>query len=222
MNIEVTGNINFYLENKTPDFKTYSVSGNWGLNYFQHEIFWKMNNQSLGSLNGEAFYKMCQEIQGKEYSTIETIFKNYRINFPKKEMSIQELDLIKALANLFLWFQYFFINEIGHENESFHIKVFDEFIIDNTKSLGIQKDIYLLPKKYQSDSYAQKIKYLEQLNLLTYLKISNNDDIYINHFIPFSKPGYKKDVFNDEETYNLWKSILSDRNNRLNNFFNLR
>jgi len=220
MEIEVKGNVNFCLETKDVLFKSYMINGHWGLNYFENKVNLVSDNLFLSTLKGDIFYKMCEELQGCEYNDVTIIFKNHNIQLPKNEMSIQEYDLIKALANIFLWVQYYLIEEYDIESEASLPKVFDDFKIDNNNKATIQKDIYFLPKKYSDSTYDDVINNLMALNLLSYFRIENRGSKIENFFIPFTKPGFKSDVFQNRDTYSFWKQILNDRHIAFDNFFN--
>jgi hypothetical protein len=222
MKIEVKGNTNFCLENPEPKFKSYFISGDWGLNFSENKIKWILDDNLLGFIQGDSFYKMCEEIQGCEYSDINQIFNIYKINLPNYELSIQEIDLIKSVANIFIWVQYFLIDEYDIENDDSLPKVFDDFKIDNNNKITVQKDIYFLPKKYLEEEYRNLINNLMNINLLSYFKVSSKNTSLENYFIPFTKPGFKLNVFQDKETYEFWKTILYDRHIALDNFFNKR
>jgi len=220
MLIEVKGNVNFCLETKDVLLKTYVINGHWGLNYYENRINWVLDNVILGTLKGDVFYKMCEELQGCEYNDIAKIFEKYKISLPKYEMRIQEYDLIKSVANIFIWVQYFLIDEYNIESEDSLPKVFDDFKIDNNNKVTVQKDIYFLPKKYSDSMYKSLIENLIAINLLSYFKIETTASKIENYFIPFTKPGYKSDVFQNKDTYSFWKQILNDRHIALDNFFN--
>ena len=222
MKIEVKGNTNFCLENPEPKFKSYFISGDWGLNFSENKIKWILDDNLLGFIQGDNFYKMCEKIQGCEYSDIKQIFDFYKINLPNYELSIQEIDLIKSVANIFIWVQYFLIDEYDIENDDSLPKVFDDFKIDNNNKITVQKDIYFLPKKYSEENYRNLINNLMNINLLSYFKVSSKNTSLVNYFIPFTKPGFKPNVFQNKETNEFWKTILHDRHIALDNFFNKR
>ena len=222
MRIEITSNINFCLENPQPKFIKYRLNGNWGLNFFENTITWSRENLFLGKQAGDIFYKICEDLRGAEYDEITKILRNAEILIQEQEYSIQELDIIKAIANIFLWAQYFLLDDYDIENSESLPKLYDDFIIDLNNKPTTQKDIYLLPKKYSDNKYSKYIKNLKKINLLSELKVTTTNREVNNYFIPFTKPGYKQDVFQDSETYNFWKKILEDRHNNINNFFNKR
>jgi hypothetical protein len=222
MKVEIKSNTNFCLDNSNPNYLTYKVSGDWGLNYAANRITWQRGNIAIGALNGDAFYKLCQDIQGSNYEEIIGILQSKEIRIENKEYSIQELDIIKSIANVFLWAEYFLLDEYDIEKEDFLPKLFDDFTIDINHKPTTQKDIYFLPKKYLDTSYYKLISNLMDINLLSELTVVSTTKTITNHFIPLTKPGYKQDVFQDTDTFQFWKTILNDRHNALNKFFNQR
>lgn len=222
MKVEIKSNINFCLDNRTPKYVTYKVSGEWGINYNTNRITWLRDNFGIGTINGDIFYKLCQDIQGSRYEEIISILQSKEIRIENKEYSIQELDIIKSLANVFLWAEYFLLDEYDVEKEDFLPKLFDDFTIDINNKPTTQKDIYFLPKKYLDPTYSTLISNLMDINLLSELTVVTTNKTVKNHFIPLTKPGYKKDVFRDTDTLQFWKTILNDRHNALNKFFNQR
>lgn len=222
MKIEITSNINFCLDNREPNFVTYKVAGDWGLNYFANKITWLRENTRLGALSGDDFYNLCQSLQGCEYEKIINLLQIQHIKIQNKEYSIQELDAIKSVANIFLWTEYFFLEEYDIAFDGFLPKLYDDFTIDMNNQPTSQKDIYFLPKKYSDPSYINLINNLMDINLLSKLQVSSINATVINHFIPLTKPGFTQDVFQDPHTYHFWKTILNDRHNALNRFFNQR
>jgi hypothetical protein len=222
MKVEIKSNINYCLDNRIPKYVTYKVSGDWGLNYNANRITWLREDVGLGTINGDIFYKLCQDIQGSEYEDIISILQSKEIRIENKEYSIQELDIIKSLANVFLWAEYFLLDEYDIEKEDFLPKLFDDFTIDVNNKPTTQKDIYFLPKKYLDTTYSTLISNLMDINLLSELTVVSTNKPVKNHFIPLTKPGYKQDVFQDTDTFQFWKTILNDRHNALNKFFNQR
>lgn len=220
MQILVKGNTNYCLESPEVIYKSYSVSSNWGLNLSENKVKWCLEERILGIQKGDDFYHMCEEIQGCDYSEIREIFNKNNISLPDYELSHQEFELIKSLANIFVWVQYFLIDEYDIESDDSLPKVFDDFKIENNNKIAVQKDIYFLPKKYADEKYQIHIANLLEINLLTYFKINTNNSEIENYFIPFTKPGYTTNVFKNSETLNFWKQILNDRHIALDNFFN--
>lgn len=221
MKLEITSNINFCLENPIPNFVKYKVFGDWQLNYSTNSITWKREDVYLGTLNGDTFYKLCESLRGSEYENTINILRSGNINIKDKIYTIQELDIIKAIANIFLWSQYFLINDNDIDNE-FLPQLYDDFTIDINDKPTTQKDIYFLPKKYSDKKYVNLIDNLMKINLLSRFEISSENTTIINHFIPLTKPGFKQNVFQNIDTYNFWKIILIDRHNAFNKFFNQR
>jgi hypothetical protein len=222
MKVEIKSNTNFCLDDRNPNYVTYIVSGDWGLNYNANRITWLRENVRLGTINGDIFYKLCQDIQGSEYEEIIGLLQSKEIIIENKEYSIQELDIIKSVANVFLWAEYFLLDEYDIEKEDFLPKLFDDFTIDVNHKPTTQKDIYFLPKKYLDTTYSTVINNLMDINLLSKLTVVSTTKNITNHFIPLTKPGYKQDVFQDTDTFQFWKTILNDRHNALNKFFNQR
>lgn len=212
-----------------PDKKNYisfSVSGVWSYNQQAITInFTKVGGKQF-KLHGSDFYALCNEIRGSKYDAVEGILKKHKINF---DIDKSEIDLLKSLCNIFIWLEYYFVEgDISPDpnklinNTEFLPKMYDEFIIDYTEMAETQKDIYLIKHQYKFGETTKLLDELVRLNLLSkaVLKVKHNE--YVNYFIPFSKLNYKDLFLERRDLYNLYQTLMTDRDACISTFFKNR
>ncbi|MFV8334674.1 hypothetical protein ACNQF7_01165 [Flavobacterium sp. RSP29] len=138
---------------------------------------------------------------------------------------IIELELIKSLFLIYDSLELLFKSQYDQRIDNF---VYNNFIVDNTGKVGVQKEIYFIDKNYLEPTYQPFLDRLLELNLLASLQITSYGNIYNSYYIPLTKPGIGKEEFKSKtdqsgnKTYNLWKKILFDRDNRIRNWINNR
>ena len=216
--VEVSSNINSYIESEVEKIQSYSVSGVWSFIHQSISIRFTKGGVKSFVLVGSDFYSLCNEIRGCKYEQIETILNKYRVNFDLQNAPIQELDLIKALCNSFLWLEYYFVeediapetNKLQH-NQEFLPKMYDEFMIDLDTKIERQRDIYFLKQVYQWGNLKAQLDELVKMNLLSRIKVSVRSEVHENYFLPFTKFNYKKEFFKDQNLFNLYQTLHRDR-----------
>jgi hypothetical protein len=224
--LEVSGNINSFIVDETEKMQSYSVSGAWSFVHQATKVKFIKGGQKYTVLSGSDFYALCNKIRGCKYENIDSILNKYKVRFDLQNSPIQELDLIKALCNTFLWLEYYFVeediapeaNKLQH-NQEFLPKMYDEFMIDLDTSMERQKDIYFIKHQFGSSSKGQ-LEELVKMNLLCHVKVRIRNEVHENYFLPFVKFNYKKEFFKNENLYNLYTTLHRDRDVCLNKYYN--
>lgn len=216
MELKVIGNANFCLDNPKERIVTYRIFGNWSYDVDLCNI--KISNGIIDfTISPYKLNQLVSEIRGCDYDKEISILNKYEINFGfNEETTIQELDLIKALFNLFYWLDFNlkedWITIVAEEEKNYLPRTFDEFIIDypDKAKEGTLKDIYLIKSEYHS-LYKNEIDNLISINLLSEFNVKTKTKDEKNYFIPFTKPVYRTETYKGDKTLELYKKIINDR-----------
>jgi hypothetical protein len=228
MEFSVIGNANFCLDNPELKLMTYSIKGTWSADYKSANVILSDGFFSY-ELPGYKLVNLISEIKGCSYDLLDSILKKNNISFGLNlNTTIQELDLIKSLFNLFYWFDYTLCEdtisildfELNNNDNEFP-KAFNEFVIDmpeKTKQ-GPVKDIYLIKEEYHF-KYKSMIDHLIKINLLSEFTLESKKRKIKNYFIPLTKPTYRTEIYGPKEVLEFYKMIINDRHICLTKHFN--
>lgn len=227
VSLSVTGNTSSFLKNKNEIYSSYSVTGVWTLDQQSSSLKFAKDGIITKKMSGLEFYSLCNNIRGCNYDEIEKKLGEYNLNFNLKDAPIQELDLIKALCNVFIWLEYYFVESSVSldsnyltENQNSLPKFFDEFIVDYTSHSGKQKDIYLLKKDYQNFTKKNLLDELVSKSLLSRIKVKIRRETFENYFVPFTKSNFDRESQLNSELNSVYNSILIERDMCLRKHFN--
>ncbi len=205
----------------------FAISGAWSYNQQTAEINFFENAQLKAKFSGNDFYSFCNEIRGCLPTQVPKILETYKLKINAISTSV---DLLKALCNIFIWLEYYFVEgDIAPDpnkmvnNSEFLPKMYDEFIIDYSSNTEVpQKEIYLIKQQYRFGDTIKLLDELTRLNLLSKVVLKVQHIEYPNYFIPFTKTDYTFLLNDRRDLYALYNSIVKDRNMCLNKFFNNR
>ncbi|MFC0516772.1 hypothetical protein ACFFGT_21375 [Mucilaginibacter angelicae] len=232
MEIIVEGNIESYqLSQKLQNLKiilegNFSTSSN---NKSPIRLYYGLS-QKYDWNNINDFFNFSQKVRGLSMERLALEFQflskdqGFSENFLIKNSL--ELGLLKSLFSIYSWIE----NYLTSTNlEGLKKSIYNEFIIDYTGRPEPQKDIYFISEKYLTTKNRPHILRLKALNLLNSITFNYDKGQYESFFIPFIKPGVTRDLFKGNEfdlngsiTYELWKSILEDRDFRIRYWINNR
>jgi hypothetical protein len=216
--LEVSANGDDYLRNPVRKMNAFSITGTWGTTPSENNISLWHNQFKAGELNGEDFLKLARKIRTCTYSEIRTILNESGINTETIGDTVQEMDQIKALFNLFFRMELYFVMPYDDfECNKIAPRFYDEFVIDEAKN-GALNDIYLLPMNFDANIYRSEIETLMHINLFSSVRIKIDGIEKENYFIPYTKPSYTKDTFPNTAAHKLWNNILELRNQSLVEF----
>jgi hypothetical protein len=213
--LEVSANGDDYLRNPVRNMNTFSITGTWGGSPSENLIILKHNQEIAGELNGEDFLALARSIRTCEYAEIKQILNESGISTETIKDTIQEMDQLKALFNLFFRMELYFVMPYDFECNKIAPRFYDEFVIDDSAKNGTPNDIYLLPMNFDTNVYRTEIETLMHINLFSSVRIKIDGIEKENYFIPFTKPSYTKDIFPNTATHKLWNNILELRNQSL-------
>ncbi|HTD42333.1 MAG TPA: hypothetical protein VK671_17000 [Mucilaginibacter sp.] len=229
IHLEVSGNIN--PSDSEPKFLSFTVSGIWGFNQQGSMVSLTKSGFTPVALNGTQFYELCNNLRSCHYEDIDNVLKKRNIDFKLEKATNEELDLIKAIVNIFIWLEYYLVEgDISPDtknlmnNNEFLPKMYNDFVTDGAIYNDKLKDIYFLDQKHQfGDNAHEQLDKLVKLKLLSKTTLTVRNEKYKNYFMPFSKPkDYKVIIGKDLQLLSIYNQILVDRNIALNNFYNKR
>lgn len=171
-----------------------------------------------------------EKIKGHDRAGVSNVLREF--NFDNKVVewaqrtSLIEIALFKALFLVYQWVEIAFTDAYAVSLSS---KIYDEFIIDYNNNVGPQKDIYFIKYEHITTTNLPLLTRLVELNLLVHAVFSGgglgNNETY---FTPIFTPGVSRKYFESpadtsgNKTFGLWKTILDDRDKRINNWFTNR
>lgn len=190
------------------------------------------DNAILSFDNGALFFQFGQRIKGASVSSICAALAEFQVatnpqfivEFSRK--SFTEVNLFKSVFLIYSWVEIAYTDAYAVDLSS---KIYNEFIIDFNNSPGPQEEIYFIPKDLISNDNQPLLKRLININLLVSALFSGgNLGQYQAYFLPLEKPGVLRDNFmhehdpSGERTYNLWKRILRNRDDRISSWMKNR
>ncbi len=207
--------------------------------FSQHDSFVQVirNEVTIFSLPKSVLFIFAQNIRGVEFRQVGEILAAQTGDRNYTTISNQEVGLVKALFNLYLWLEFAIIaanfdpinnpaNVFVPNTKPLVIEdyLFDEFVLDYTGKAGTQKDIYLLPQNFLTSEENKLIVQLMNLNLISRVTLVVNHLQKENYFVSLLKPGRNPDYYksNIDPTGNLtialWNKILYARDKRIKKF----
>jgi hypothetical protein len=221
MEIKIKGNKESFQQHHRIDYLDIKLSGTFSFAE-NSTIFLGYSNHHLTFNNRQDFYRFSEKIKGASLEQIVLLSQDFNLSplfiESLREKGDIEIGLFKSIFLIYNWIEIALTDAYA---VNLGDKIYNEFIIDYSGKLEVQKEIYFINTKYLDSNYLPSIQRLLDLNLLASASFETNVGNYQTYFIPLIKPGVSREFFNTEfdkngsKTYGLWKDILNDRDSRI-------
>lgn len=188
------------------------------------------DNRVLKFENGAKFFRFGERLKGSFQTTFQQALQEFDFapeiirEFSHKSQT--EIGLFKSVFLIYSWVELAFTDAYAVQLSN---RIYNEFIVDYSNKVGTQNDLYFIKQAMIVPENLPLINRLMEINLLASALFSDNEiGTYQTYFIPLIRPGVSREHFNSpgdlngNKTYELWKTILRDRDARISNWFTNR
>lgn len=228
IDLRIKGNKFSYQLTNNVEYVNISLSGDFDNNK-ESKINLIYDNDIQHFDNRSILLEFSEKIKGMSFDKFILTFVRYKfsesfIENIENKSSI-EIGLLKAIFLIYYRINLLILISSYNDLEK---QLSNEFVVDFTNKPEPQNDIYFIDKRHITTNNKLRLKKLVDLNLLASFEISSINFNFSTYFIPLIKPGVSRDNFtaefdpNGDNTYNFWKTILNDRDIRVNRWYNNR
>ncbi|MBB4801667.1 hypothetical protein ACHRV1_25040 [Flavobacterium aquidurense] len=177
--------------------------------------------QNLNFKNRNELIAVFEKIRGTEVNDLKLKF--FELDYREWALAnFYEQQAFKSLVLIYHWLELSLSNPHDLDVKT---NLYNEFIVDWNYTPRVQNTIYLINENYIIDSGNKPLlEKLVDVNLLCRINIVTELEQLTNYFIPLLTPGvsieYLKSNSDSDgsKTNKLWKTLLNERNKRINNW----
>lgn len=177
--------------------------------------------QNLNFNNRNELIAVFEKIKGTEVNNLKLKF--FELDYREwVRANFYEQQAFKSLLLIYRWLELSLSNPNDLDVKT---NLYNEFIVDWNYEPRVQNSIYLINETYTINSANKPLlDKLVDVNLLCRIHIVTELKELTNYFIPFLTPGVSNEYLKSKsdsdgsKTNKLWKTILNERNQRINNW----
>lgn len=177
--------------------------------------------QNLNFNNRNELIAVFEKIRGAEANDLKLKF--FELDYREwARANFYQQQAFKSLVLIYHWLELSLSNPKDLDVKT---NLYNEFIVDWNYTPRVQNTIYLINENYTIDSENKPLlEKLVDVNLLCRINIVTELKELTNYFIPLLTPGVSteylksKSDFDGSKTNKLWKTLLNERNKRINNW----
>lgn len=221
MEIKIIGNKESYQLHRRVEYlevklsRSLSIDSHSPINIYYGDVTFTFDNT-------QKFQSFIERIKGATLERV--VLLSHEFSLPSEAIEKLssagdiEIGLFKSIFMVYNWIEIALTDAYA---VSLSDKIFNNFILDYTGNIGVQKDIYFINSKFTSSVYYPHIERLVELNLLAKAVFDTNVGDFDAYFIPLIKPGVSREFFKSDKdltgkkTYEVWKQILDERDSKL-------